>query len=178
MRFTQDREGLWRYRRRICVPRGNGLRDRISEEAHKGEFIVHPRISKMYRDLKKMFCRPRMNSGVAEFMSKCLAYHKVKIEHQKPSKALQTLEIPKWKWESILMDFVMELPRKPVGYDTIWVIMDRLTKSAHFLLIKANYPLEKLAQLYIQEIVRLHGVSSTIILDWDPRFTSRFWGAL
>ena len=76
------------------------------------------------------------------------------------------------------MNFVMGLLRTLAGYDTICVIVDRLTKSAHFLAIKANYPLEKLAQLYIQEIVRLHGVPSTIILDRDPNFTSQFWGAL
>ena len=72
----------------------------------------------------------------------------------------------------------MGLPRTPSGYDAIWVIVDRLTKSAHFLPIRANYPLEKLAQLYVQEVVRLHGIPSTIISDRDLRFTSRFWGAL
>ena len=72
----------------------------------------------------------------------------------------------------------MGLPKTQAGYDTIWVIMDKLMKSAHFLPIRANYPLEKLAQLYIQEIVRLHGVPSTIVLDKDPRFTFRFCGAL
>ena len=92
-------------------------------------------------------------------------------------RALQPLEIPEWKWESISMDLMMGLPRTPAGYDTIWVIVDRLTKSTHFLPIRANCHLEKLAHLYIQEIVRLHGVPSTIILDRDPRFTSRFWEA-
>ena len=72
----------------------------------------------------------------------------------------------------------MILPKTQAGFDAIWVIVDRLTKSAHFLPIRATYPLEKLAQLYVQEIVRLHGVPSTIILDRDPRFISRFWGAL
>ena len=91
---------------------------------------------------------------------------------------LQPLKIPKWKWESISMDFVMGLPRNPAGYDSIWVIVDRLAKFAHFLPIRFTYPLEKLAQLYIQEIVKLHGVPSTIISDRDPRFTSWFWGAL
>ena len=70
------------------------------------------------------------------------------------------------------MDFVMGLPRTPIGYDAIWVIVDRLTKSAHFLPIRANYSLERLAQLYIQKIIRLHGIPSTIVSDRDPRFTS------
>ena len=76
------------------------------------------------------------------------------------------------------MDFMMGLPKMQVGFNAIWVNIDRLTKSAHFLPIRATYPLEKLAQLYVQEIVRLHGVPSTIISDKDLRFTSRFCGAL
>ena len=119
-----------------------------------------------------------MKSDVVDFVNRCVVCQKIKIEHQKPSRTLQPLDILEWKWESISMDFVMGLPRTSAGYDAIWVIMDRLTKSAHFLPIRANYPLEKLAQLYIQEIVRLHGISSTIISDRDPRFISQFWGAL
>ncbi|XP_020963935.1 uncharacterized protein LOC110265328 [Arachis ipaensis] len=101
---------------------------------------------------------------------------KVKIEYQRPSRTLQPLEIPQWKWESIAMDFVSGLPRTRADFDAVWVIVDRLTKSAQFLPIRMNYTLEELARLYIKEIVRLHVVPSTIISDKDPRFTSRFWG--
>ena len=87
---------------------------------------------------------------------------------------LQPLEIPKWKWEGISMDFMTELPRTQARCNAIWVIMDRLTKFSHFLPIRTDYPLEKLAQLYIQEIVRLHGVPSTIVSDRDLRSTFRF----
>ena len=86
-----------------------------------------------------------MKKVIAELVSKCLVCQKVKIEHQKPSGMLQPLEIPEWKWESISMDFVMGLPKTQAGFDAIWVIVDRLTKSAHFLPIRAIYPLEKLA---------------------------------
>ncbi|XP_057760830.1 uncharacterized protein LOC130981242 [Arachis stenosperma] len=102
---------------------------------------------------------------------------KVNIEHQRPSGTLQPLEIPQWKWESIAMDFVIGLPRTRSGCDAIWVVVDRLTKSAHFLPIRISCTMEELARMYIKEIVRLHGVPSTIISDRDPRFTSRFWGA-
>ena len=91
---------------------------------------------------------------------------------------LQSLKILKWKWESISMDFTMGLPKAQASHDTIWVIVDRLTKSAHFLSIKTTQPLEKLAQLYVQEIVRLDGIPSTIISDRDSRFTYRFQGVL
>ena len=90
-----------------------------------------------------------MKKDIAEFVSKCLTCQQVKIEHQKPSGLLHPLSIPEWKWESISMDFVMGLPRTQSSFDAIWVIVDRLTKSAHFLPIKATYPLEKLAKLYL-----------------------------
>ena len=88
-----------------------------------------------------------MKSDVVDFVNRCVVCQKIKIEHQKPSRTLQPLDILEWKWESISMDFVMGLPRTSAGYDAIWVIMDRLAKSAHFLPIRANYPLERLAQL-------------------------------
>ena len=99
----------------------------------------------------------------------------VKVEHQKPSGLLQSLEIPEWKWEYITMDFVSGLPRTQKGHDAVWVIVDRLTKSAHFLPINMRYSLEKLAQLYMDEIVRLHGIPVNFVSDRDPRFVSHFW---
>ena len=172
MGFTQDKDGIWRHQGRIYVPEGGGLRNRILEEAHKSEFTMHLRTNKMHQDLKKMLQWPSMKLDVANFVNICLVCQKVKIEHQKPSRTLQPLEILEQKWESISMDFIMGLPRTSPGFDAIRVIMDRLTKSAHFLPIQASYPLEKLVQLYIQEIVRLHGILSTIISNRDPRFTS------
>ena len=102
----------------------------------------------------------------------------VKLEHQKPAGLLHSLSIPEWKWDQIAMDFIVELLRTSKGYDAIWVIVDRLTKSAHFLQIKKTFPLNQLAKLYIEEVVRLHGIPASIVSDRDPRFTSQFWGAL
>jgi hypothetical protein len=96
----------------------------------------------------------------------------------RPSGPLQPLGISEWKWESIAMDFVVGLPRTPAGHDSIWVIIDRLTKSAHFLPVKATYFVEKYAKLYIVEIVRLHRAPTSIISDRDPKFNSHFCGAL
>ncbi|CAL8996744.1 unnamed protein product [Prunus brigantina] len=96
----------------------------------------------------------------------------------KPSGLLQPLPIPEWKWERITMDFVFKLPRTQNKHDEVWVIVDRLTKSAHFLPVRANYTLNKLAKIFMDEIVRLHGVPVTIVSDRDPRFTSRFWAKL
>lgn len=139
---------------------------------------MHPGTTKMYQDLKKYYWWPGMKRDIAEFLSRCLTCQKVKVEHQKPSGTLRPLEIPEWKWDAITMDFVTGLPRTPTGSDSIWVVVDRLTKSAHFLPIKITHPLDRLAHIYIKEIVRLHGVPSSIVSDRDPRFTSRFWGPL
>ncbi|XP_073061796.1 uncharacterized protein [Primulina eburnea] len=103
---------------------------------------------------------------------------KVKIEHQRPAGTLLSLPIPQWKWEHITMDFVTGLPRVRRGFNSIWVIVDRLTKSAHFLPVKTTYSMNQYAEDYIAEIVRLHGVPVSIVSDRDPRFTSEFWKSL
>ena len=102
----------------------------------------------------------------------------MKAEHQRPAGFLQPLSIPEWKWEHITMDFVTGLPRTLGGDNAIWVIVDRLTKSAHFLPMKVNFSMDRLASLYIKEIVRMHSVPVSIVSDRDPRFTSRFWHSL
>ncbi|GJV10137.1 putative reverse transcriptase domain-containing protein [Tanacetum coccineum] len=101
--------------------------------------------------------------------------HKLKAEHQRPSGLLVQPAIPEWKWDNIIMDFITKLPRSSQGFDTIWVIMDRLTKSAHFLPIRENDPLDKLARLYLNRIVARHGIPVSIICDHDGIFTSNFW---
>ena len=115
-----------------------------------------------------------MKKEIDEFANACLTCQKSKIEHQKPTGKLQPLPIPEWKWDSISMDFVSGLPRSPTCCDAVWVIVDRLTKSAHFLPMNMEFSLEKLTRMYIKEIVRLHGVPSSIISDRDPRFASGF----
>ncbi|GJX85411.1 putative reverse transcriptase domain-containing protein [Tanacetum coccineum] len=119
-----------------------------------------------------------MKRDIAEYVSRCLTCSKIKAEHQKPSGLLQQPEIPEWKWEKIAMDLVIKLPKSSIGYDAIWVIVDRLTKSAHFLPIREDYKTEKLARIYINEIVARHGVPVSIISDRDGRFTSHLWQAL
>ncbi|GJX61237.1 reverse transcriptase domain-containing protein [Tanacetum coccineum] len=130
---------------------------------------------KMYYDLRDMYWWPGMKRDIATYVSKCLTCSKVKAEHQRPSGLLQQPEIPEWKWDKITMDFITKLPRSKSGHDTIWVIVDRLTKSAHFLAIREDYSTEKLAKIYVDEIVARHGVPVSIISDRDGRFTSRCW---
>ncbi|GJW84422.1 putative reverse transcriptase domain-containing protein [Tanacetum coccineum] len=117
-------------------------------------------------------------ADIASYVSKCLTCVKVKAEHKRPSGLLQQLEIPMWKWERITMYFVSRLPRTPNRYDSILVIVDRLTKSSHFLPIKKTDSMEKLTQLYLTEVVRRHGVPISIISDKDSHYTSRLWRSL
>jgi hypothetical protein len=147
-------------------------------ESHKSKYSIHPGSDKMYQDLKKLYWWPNMKADIATYVSKCLTCSKVKDEYQKPSGLLQQQELPQWKWERITMDFITKLPKTPSGHDAIWVIVDRLTKLAHFIPIKETYKMEKLAIIYIKEIVSRHGVPVSIISDRDSRFTSRFWELL
>ncbi|KAA3483601.1 DNA/RNA polymerases superfamily protein [Gossypium australe] len=108
----------------------------------------------------------------------CLVCQQVKAEHQVPFGLLQPILILEWKWDRITMDFVTGLPLTPRQKDAIWVVVDRLTKSTHFISVRSDYSLDRLAELYISEIVRLHGVPLSTVLDRDPRFTSGFWKKL
>ncbi|GKA55500.1 putative reverse transcriptase domain-containing protein, partial [Tanacetum coccineum] len=144
-----------------------GVRKLIVDEAHTSRYSIHSGADKMYYDLRDLYWWPGMKRDVAEYISKCLTCSKIKAEHQKPSGLLQQPKIPEWKWEKITMDLVTKLPRSSSGYDAIWVIMDRLTKSAHFLPIREDYKMEKLARIYINEIVARHGVPVSILSDRD-----------
>ncbi|GJU29526.1 putative reverse transcriptase domain-containing protein [Tanacetum coccineum] len=114
----------------------------------------------MYQDMKKLYWWPNMKADITTYVSKCLTCAKVKAEHQRPSGLLVQPVIPEWKWDNITMDFNTKLPKLSQGFDTIWVIVDRLTKSAHFLPIRENDPLDKLARLYLNRIAARHGIPS------------------
>ncbi|GJY09257.1 putative reverse transcriptase domain-containing protein [Tanacetum coccineum] len=152
---------------------GLRLRDLVMHESHKSKYSIHPGSDKMYQDLKLLYWWPNMKAYFATYVSKCLTCAKVKAKHQKSSGLLQQPEILVWKWERITMDFVSGLPRTPSGYDTIWVIIDRLTKSANFLPMKKMDSIKKLTQLYLKEVVCSHGVPVSIISDQDNHFTKR-----
>ncbi|GKA12288.1 putative reverse transcriptase domain-containing protein [Tanacetum coccineum] len=145
-------------------------------------FEIHPdgtRCSdKMYQDLKKLYWWPNIKAIIAEYVGKYLTCSRVKAECQKPSGLLVQPEIPMWKWERITMDVITKLPKSLNGHDTIWVIVDRLTKSTHFIPTRETDSMETLTRLYIKEIVSRHEVPISIISDHDSHFTSRFWKSL
>ena len=118
-----------------------------------------------------------MKKDVAEFMAKCSTCQQVKIEHQKPSGSMQEFTIPTWKWEEVNMEFMMGLPRTYHQHDSVWFIVDRITKLAYFLPVRTSYSVEDYDKLYIRELVRLHGVPLSVISDRGTQFTSHFWKA-
>ena len=173
--FKVTPDGVLRYEGRLCVPDTAGLRRQVMGEAHSARYSIHPGSTKMYHDLRCLYWWDGMKKDIAEFVAQCPNCQQVKIEHQKPGGLLQEIEIPTWKWEMINMDFITGLPRTQRKYDSIWVIVDRLTKSAHFLPVRTTYSAEDYARLYVREIVRLHGVPTSIISDRGAQFTANFW---
>nr|GFC09907.1 reverse transcriptase domain-containing protein [Tanacetum cinerariifolium] len=137
---------------RSWLPYGD-LRTVIMYESHKSKYSIHPGSDKMYQDMKRLYWWPN-----------------IKAEHQKPSGLLVQPKIPEWKRDNITMDFFTKLPKSLEGYDTIWVIVNRLTKSAIFTPIRETDPMDKLARIYLKEVVTRHGIPVSIISDRDPSY--------
>ncbi|GKC38177.1 putative reverse transcriptase domain-containing protein [Tanacetum coccineum] len=123
----------------------------IMHKSYKSKYSIHPGSDKMYQDMKKLYWWPNMKTDMTTYVSKCLTCAKVKVEHQRPSGLLVQPGIPQWKWDNITMDFITKLPKSSQGYDTIWVIVDRLTKSAIFLPMRETDPMKRLARMYLKE---------------------------
>ena len=173
--FTMDEKNYLRYKGRLCVPDDEEIKQEILNLQHKSKYTIHPGGTKMYQDLKRQYWWKGMKGDVGRVVAKCLVCQQVKAEYKKPSGLLQPLAAPQWKWEGISMDFIDGLPRSKKGNDSIWVIVDRLTKTAHFIPVKSDRNAPKLAKIFMQEIVRLHGVPKSIVSDRDTIFSSKFW---
>nr|GFB58493.1 putative reverse transcriptase domain-containing protein [Tanacetum cinerariifolium] len=163
---------------RSWLPCYGDLRTVIMHEYHKSKYSIHPGSEKMYQDMKKLYWWPNMKADIATYVSKCLTCAKVKAEHQKPSGLLVQPKIREWKWDNIIIDFATKLPKSSQGYGTIWVIVDRLTKSAIFTPIRETDPMDKHARIYLNKVVTRHGIRVSIISDRDLRFASNFWRSL
>lgn len=175
--FETSNNGTILVNGRVCVPKDNELREEILKEAHMSKFSIHPRSTKMYKDLKRYYHWKGMKADVARWVAGFPTCQLVKAEHQVPGGLLQSLPMPEWKWDMITMDFVTGLPMCEEK-DSVWVIVDRLTKWAHFVPMNKKDGTEKLAEIYVQQIVHYHGVPVSIVSDQDSKFTSGFWKAL
>ncbi|GJV00697.1 putative reverse transcriptase domain-containing protein [Tanacetum coccineum] len=163
---------------RSWLPCYGDLRTVIMHESYKSKYSIHPGSDKMYQDMKKLYWWPNMKADIATYVRKCLTCARVKAEHQRPFGLLVQSEIPQWKWDNITMDFVIKLPKSLQGCDTIWVIVDRLTKFVIFTPMREIDSMEKFARIYLKEVVTRHGIPVSIICDRDLRFASNFWRSL
>jgi hypothetical protein len=147
--FRQDNKGILWFEDRLPVPKNRDLKKKILDEAHLSKFSMHPRSTKMYQDLKPLYWWTRMKREIAQYVSECDTCQRIKASHLKSAGALQPLLIPSWKWDDISMDFIVGLPNTSRHHDSIWVIVDRLTKVAHFLPMHTTDKAHKYAELYI-----------------------------
>jgi hypothetical protein len=172
-----DHRVIW-FKDHIVVPKDPEVRQQIVDEAHLSRYSIHPRSTKMYQDLKQHYWWTKMKIEIACYVARCDTCRRVKAIHMKAAGPLQSFPILAWKWEDISMDFIVGLPRTAKGFDSIWVIVDRLNKIAHFLPVKTDHPVVVYAQLYIARILNLHGIPKTIVSDHGPQFVSKFWSEL
>jgi hypothetical protein len=151
--FTEDEQGTVWFKDRICVPEMDSLRETILKEAHDSDYSIHPGSTKMYQDLKRKYWWYGLKRDVVAHVAMCDVCQRVKAEHHRPVGLLHPLKIPEWRWEEIGMDFIAGLPRTSKGYDSIWVIVDRLTQVAHFILVKTTYKGSQLESIYGSDCV-------------------------
>jgi hypothetical protein len=173
--FRKYNQGVIWFKDRIVVPKDVEVRQQILNEAHLSRYSIHPGSTKMYQDLKQHYWWTKTKIEIARYVAKCDTCRRVKAIYMKAAGPLQSLPNPTWKWEDISMDFIVGLPRTAKGFDSIWVIVDRLTKIAHYLPVKAKYPVIAYAELYIARILSLHRVPKTIVSNRGPQFVSKFW---
>jgi hypothetical protein len=172
--FSIDDQGTLWYKKHICVLEVKKIRESILHEAHDSAYSIHPGSTKIYHGLKSRYWWYGIKRAIAEYVALCDNCQRVKTECQRPTGHLQPLKIPEWKWEEISMDFIVGLPKTQSGYDSIWVIIDCLSKVAHFILVKTTYKGSKLAKLYIARIVCLHRVPKKKVSNQGTQFTSKF----
>eukprot|EP00253_Pinus_taeda_P011330 PITA_11330 len=176
--YTLDNDGMLCFNKKLYVPDSNDLKRLILDEFHISHYTGHPGYQKMVTALKKEYYWPGMKKQVVEYLARCLECQQIKAEHQHPARLLQPLPIPEWKWETISMDFITGLPRTKKGNDSIMVVVDKLSKAAHFIPAQSTYKAVQIAHLFMQNVFRLHGLPKVIISDRDVKFTSTFWRTL
>jgi len=176
--YRLSTNGLLIYKNRLYIPNSEEIKLLILNEMHKKPYSGHPGYQKMITMLRKEFYWPNMKSEVAEYLGRYLECQQVKVEHQHPAGLLQPLPIPEWKREIISLDFITGLPKNSKQNDSIMVVVDKLSKSAHFIPVKSTYKAINIADIFMKEIFRLHGVPRIVISDRDAKFIGTFWRAL
>jgi transposase InsO family protein len=173
--FRRDDKGIVWFGQRLVIPRDRDLKKEILDEALLSKFTIHPGSTKIYRDLRENFWWSNMKGEIVEYVSGCDTCQRIKASHLKTAGQMQPLSIPAWKWDDISMDFIVGLPLPPRKHDSIWVIVNRLTKTAHFIPVHTTYSAERYAEIYVDLVVHLHSVPKTILSDRGTQFVALFW---
>jgi hypothetical protein len=166
--FREDAEGTLWFKERLVVPRREALKKKILDEAHTSRYSIHPESTKIYHDLRQQFWWTRMKHETTHYVSDCDTCRKVKADYMKPGGLLQLLSISEWKWNDISLDFIVGLSMTARKFHSIWVIIDQLFKSAHFIPVNTNYKVQKYAKIYIAHVLCMHEVSHQ-----DTKLSSR-----
>ena len=170
-----NKNGLWYQQQAIVVPKYLRLRTWIMQEFHDSPYAGHMGVSKTLQLIKRYYWWPRMKQDVAKYIKHCPSCQRCKSTNDKSSGLLKPLPIPTTPWTSISVDFITDLPETNKGYNSIMVVVDRLTKMTHFVPTTKDVTTEGVAHLFKREIFRLHGVPDDIVSDRDPKFVSNFW---
>jgi hypothetical protein len=163
--FHEDAEGSLWFKDGLVVLRKEALKKKILDEAHTSRYSIHSGSTKMYHDLRQQLWWTRIKRETARYVLECDTCRKVKADYMKSGGLLQPLSVPDWKWDDISMDFIVGLPLTARKYNSILVIVDQLTESAHFIPMNTNYNVEKYAEIYIARVLCLHGVPKMIVFD-------------
>eukprot|EP00253_Pinus_taeda_P004645 PITA_04645 len=137
--YELDDAGMLYYKKRLYVPNQNSIKNLILDEFHIRHYTGHPGYQRMITAIRKDYFWPGMKKNVVEYLAWCLECQQIKAEHQHPAGLLQPLPIPEWKWETISMDFIIGLPKIKRKNDSIMVVLDKLSKAAHFIHVKSPY---------------------------------------
>jgi hypothetical protein len=173
--YTLGTDGLLLYKNKVYVTNVRDLKLEILKEMHNMAYAGHLGYQKTMAAVKRHYFWPCLKKEITEYIARC---QKVKAEHRHLAGLLQPLPIPEWKWEVVTMDFIIGLPRTSKQHDSIMVVVDKLTKAAHFIPLKTTHRAADVADIFLKEVACLHGIPKTIVSDRDPKFTSNFWKGL
>jgi hypothetical protein len=167
-------DGILWYKKRVYVPNSFELKSVILKEIHNVPYAGHPRYHKIISVVKIEYYWPDMKRESVDFIARWLECQKVKVEHRHPAGLIQPLPILEWKWEVVTMDFIMGFPKMIKQHDAIMVVVDKITKVAHFIPMKTTHKATNVVDIYMREVACLHGIPKTIVSNRDPNFTSKF----
>ena len=176
--YKVDESGLLWSKDRLYVSEGGDIRSRVIMEFHQAPYSGHPRYQKMISAIKRDVFWPKLKAKIVMFIMKCQEFHPVKAGHQHPLGLLQLLSILEWKWEVISMDFITGIPKSKKQNDSIFVVVEKFSKVAHFIPMKSTYMKVHIVDIFLEEIFRLHRIPKAIISYRDVNFTGNFWRCL